>query len=658
MTNILQRLRSSGLAERYRLRAQLASDASPEAAQAAQHLLADDTASRLTLAGTDLKPVFIGSPPRWWDNPTGNPEFNAELNRMFHWERMARAYALTGKSSYAEQILSELDNWIETCPVPPISEDSVKLHEAFNSQTPWRSLEVGLRMERTWPAVIEALCESPLFTPERIERIVTCMQAHGRVLFSVCPRFWPKADHNHYLTENAGLLRLALLFPELPESEVWSRHAQKELERCLRMQLTTDGGQIEGCPGYHNVCLRTFSLIVIFAKESGIIFSTEFLDRLRGAMAYSLHSYRPSGTMVPLGDSDATPTPPITALLVAALALDRWEEVEQLRKFAPPAAFREAVAAVIWQAPDPIAWVNRANHVTAQEPLIRSHWQRELGQAMMRTDWSSDAASVAVTCRTPVNNGHAHIDPASFDFSAFGRPLAVDPARFSYAETKARRDFKSATWHNTITVNHCEPFAYIDTWNFGPQQPGTIRRLLSAPSWQATECVHENFSPTLHHRLVLLLDEPKALVVVDSLNGLAPADTVQLWFHLDSILVEFDPACASAQTNDPGLANLRVQSASGLELSSHPGRVSDIPDSAHPSTRLCFADKGGPSHRVYSTVLLPRPSDAKDWPSLSVVQELSGPGIRLLIHYGDRKRLVTWNPGRELQFSIAAALNG
>jgi hypothetical protein len=647
------RLRTSGVAERFRMRVLLSSMASPQSTAAEQSLLEDDMACRLVLPGTNGEAVFVGSPPRWKENPTGNPEFVWELNRMKHWPRLARAYALTGKSEYAAQILSEMDDWIAQNPVPAIEDDPKKLYAAFYAETPWRSLEVGLRMESTWPTIIEALADSPLLTTQRLERIVRSCEDHGKVLFHVCPVFWPKADHNHYLTENAGLFRLALLFPELPESQTWLEHARRELTRCAEAQLTEDGGQIEGCPHYHNICLRTFAEVGILAREHNVELPEELIDRLQNALTYTLHTYRPSGTAVPLGDSDASAKAPLITALTCALAFDRWAEAMCLRSFAPPDAWKAAVAELVWSAPDTEKWLARNEHLDAEKKqLPRANWQQELGQAMMRSDWTSQAASVAVTCRTPVNNGHAHIDPASFDFTAFGRPLVVDPGRFTYAEIPARCEFKSATWHNTITINGREPFEYVNTWSFGPQRKGTIRRVLSKEGWQAAECYQENFAPAHHHRLIILLDESRSLVVIDALSGLSPTDAVQLWFHLDSTAVQVDESTSSAETHDAERANVLVRSDPQMKLTTHPGRISDVTDVARDSTRLCFADAGGAAQRFYATLLLPRAAQSLEWPGIAVDLEQVNSGIRARIREPHRTRAVSWNPEANTEVTI------
>ncbi len=102
-------------------------------------------------------------------------------------------------------------------------------------------------------------------------------------------------------------------------------------------------------------------------------------------------------------------------------------------------------------------------------------WQKDLKQVMLRTDWSHEALSVFFACRTPVNNAHAHIDPMSFDFTAHGRPLIIDPGRFTYREDADRRDFKSAVCHNTLIINEREPFAYLGSWEYGGAEAGGYR---------------------------------------------------------------------------------------------------------------------------------------------------------------------------------------
>ena len=83
------------------------------------------------------------------------------------------------------------------------------------------------------------------------------------------PLAWPKADHNHYLMENLGLLCTACMFPELAEAEVWKQHAITELCRCMEAQVDEQGAQIEGCPSYHNGCVFWFAMVMVYSRKYG-----------------------------------------------------------------------------------------------------------------------------------------------------------------------------------------------------------------------------------------------------------------------------------------------------------------------------------------------------------------------------------------------------
>ena len=235
------------------------------------------------------------------------------------------------------------------------------------------------------------------------------------------------------------------------------------------------------------------------------------------------------------------------------------------------------------------------------------NWQRALKQVALRTGWGTKAFSLFFACHTPVHNGHAHIDPMGFDFTALGRPLVVDPGRFTYHADEDRRRFKSATWHNTLTINDREPFAYLDSWGFGPQGEGDITRVTEQPSLLAVEARQENFSPVIHRRAAILAGE-EFLLVLDHLQPLQAGDRVQLYFHLDSTRACWDAARRCAVSEDAAV-NVALYASAPLTGTLLAGRVSDFIDCARPSQRLRLSDEDGAAgERCYATVILPYPA--------------------------------------------------
>lgn len=559
----------------------------------------------LVLPGTGEQPYFVGNPPRWYENPVHDNEYLWLLNRMAHWPVLLAAHALTDESRYAEKVTDELRDWVATCPRPPLTNDDAEAHRRFNAVTPWRSLEVGIRMYRTWPSILTHLLDTPFLTADLFSLYARTLHEHGEVLAEICPRFWPDADHNHYLMESLGLLTIGCGLPELTHAAAWRTQAMRELERCMAAQFTPDGGQIEGCPLYHNGSVYWFCLGVQIAQDHGLRFSEAFTARLAKGLEYCLHAFRPSGTNVPWGDSDAN-RDVLNAALYGSLATDDPRWLRWFARYVSPAEIRTHALRHIWQFPDPAAWQAALAHLDALPPVTLPlvSWQRDLAQAMLRTSWERDALSIFFACRSPVNNGHAHIDPMGFDFTALGMPLIVDPGRFTYREDEDRRNFKSATWHNTLTVDNQEPFAYRSSWRFGPQEAGEIVFVQQTDRVLAAEAVQHNYAPAVHRRLLAIVDGT-FLLVWDIVHDLDLLATVQLFYHFDTPRAEWDADTQSAFTDAPEV-NVALYHTANLHGQTRIGAVSDALDRTRTSTRLRLDDTtSGATRRIYATIIVP-----------------------------------------------------
>lgn len=582
----------------------------------------------LVLPGTGAKLHFVGNPPRWFDNPFHDNEYVWSLNRMFHWIPLLRAFTLTGDARYAQKVVDELQDWIKSCPRPPLLplEDNADVWQAywrFNFADPWRSLEVGIRMFTSWPLIIPHLMGTPFLTPELLAEYAGSVFEQGEVLYHVCPHFWPHADHNHYLMECLGLLNLATLFPEFSTAELWKTHALRDLERCAAAQMTAEGGQIEGCPHYHNGCIGWFVQALSITREHGLSFSPEFVSTIERAIDYSIHCLRPSGTAVPWGDSDADVAVAIRSVLCGYRLFRHQDYLRIAVNCFGTDPVKACCLEMIWEDADNPAILSAIDEAaTSRTPISfpTDSWQKGLDQVTLRTDWSHDALSVFFACRSPVNNSHAHIDPMSFDFTAYGRALVVDPGRYCYREDDDRRAFKSAAYHNTLTINGHDPFEYRGSWGFGPQKPGKIVHARLKPGEKAAFARHENYEPAIHYRAVALI-ENVALLVIDWIENLQPNDLVHLYFHFDSIQVKCDGRTGRTETNDTGQANILLVPSTGLTGELLPGRVSDFIDVARPSTRLCLtASPSGQTSPTFATVLVP-------WAAKSLPPEVSMPKI-------------------------------
>ncbi|RYG71199.1 hypothetical protein EON77_13090, partial [bacterium] len=337
---------------------------------------------------------------------------------------------------------------------------------------PWRTLEVGHRMTHILPLIARHLDDLVPDETAVHDAFRTVVEQHGAVLATMPGLIWPDADHNHYLMECLGLLHAAIAFPDLPEADGWLAQAMAELERCADAQFTQDGGHVEACPHYHNVSVYLLAEAFRVAQPTGKQFSERAQATLARSLDHCLQTLRPDGTGVPVGDSDADQLA-VQATLFGYLATGDAGPLRAVARLTGLDAVRGVCVERFASIDDPAHILDLCRAPGRTHAPTVAH-QRQLGQVTMRTDWSRDAISLLFHCRTPVSNGHVHADPASFDLTAFGRPLLVDPGRYSYVDNDDRRAVKSAAWHNTLTVDGREPFAYLTSMQWGPQQPGEI----------------------------------------------------------------------------------------------------------------------------------------------------------------------------------------
>src|SRR5581483_2808514 len=198
-------------------------------------------------------------------------------------------------------------------------------------------------------------------------------------------------------------------------ASAWRAHAIRELERGAAVQITDGGGQIEGCPHYHNVCLHYLSraqelLPGAADAADGARFSDAYTERVQRGLDYSTYAFRPSGTGVPWGDSDAD-LRAVTASLHGGLAFGRWERFQRIARLAGRDATLGECLKSAWRIPDLPGWLDRFEALCAEPvaPLPTVRWHRSLGQVTMRTDWTRDALSLFFACHTPTgDSAHAH----------------------------------------------------------------------------------------------------------------------------------------------------------------------------------------------------------------------------------------------------------
>ena len=247
-----------------------------------------------------------------------------------------------------------------------------------------------------------------------------------------------------------------------------------ELDRNLAEDFLPDGVHRECSTHYHMIALRSFAGLRENACRFGIALPDGFDERLRRAAEFARHCCRPDGTIPALSDAD---TGDYTALL-ELLGVDPAET---------GASF-----------PDGGYFTQRA------------------GDRFLIFD-----------CGPLGDGGHGHYDLLSFEAWAGGRPLVVDPGRFTYADGDDRRWFKGTAGHNTVCVDGLDQTPYARK---APRGPVAEPRFLGRAGDELAGEAHSPAYEAVHRRRIAFVDE-RHWVIEDTLTG-EDEHRYDLRFHL------------------------------------------------------------------------------------------------------------------------------
>src|SRR4029077_3091673 len=94
-----------------------------------------------------------------------------------------------------------------------------------------------------------------------------------------------------------------------------------------------------------------------------------------------------------------------------------------------------------------------------------------------------DERFLVFDCGPLGNGGHGHYDLLAVEAYAAGRPLVVDPGRYTYSEHGAnlRRWFKGTAAHSTVCVDGLDQTPYRRGKPRGPVAEGRLLRRVRSP---------------------------------------------------------------------------------------------------------------------------------------------------------------------------------
>ena len=361
------------------------------------------------------------------------PEENAdkkipwELSKCHHFITLGLAYQQSKEKKYFEEYKKQFLSWITENPY----------QMGINWVTP---MECAIRVVN-W---IEAYY---LFKEEYDENLknalIKQLYLHGKHIRENLE--WSPVKENHYLSDLMGLFFIGITLENYKEAEKWKVFAQKELEKEILTQVSTDGVDDEASLNYHRLVTEILLLCHILAEKTNNSFSESYKKRLEHMCEFIMYYTSPTGKAPSFGDTDN------------GRVLHIWhKDTNDHRDLL-------SLASVLFKRGD---FKAKGKYHTKMQLLISSEeYNKILSEekellSKAFTDWYiiRDAdIFLMIHCGSIGRKGfggHGHNDQLAFVFSTKNKDYIIDLGTYSYTSDKKKRHFlRSTGLHNTVVLD-------------------------------------------------------------------------------------------------------------------------------------------------------------------------------------------------------------
>ncbi len=463
-----------------------------------------------------LDPVSGRKPPSsFWsrvpylDPAIGDHKVIWEFNRQQHWLALGRAAWLAPSPEYLQRFRSELREWLEQNP-------------------PFRGVNWSSMLELAFRSISWIWALSFFSDPDSEDSrwVVDLLGALQSQLDHISRHLsWYFSPNTHLLGEGLALYVAGRALPELRHADRWERLGRDVLTREARAQVHPDGGHAEQSLHYHLYALDFYLLALVVARRTGDPSSNLFADVASRMARFCRAMTDETGRLPTIGDDDGGALFPIcgrapydagpTLSLAANLLSDSSLAVGGLRE------------EVIWMMAGRDAGIAAPPILDSSEP--GSLLFPDTGYIVLR----SPHGHAIVDCGRHgfLNGGHAHADALSLTLSVNGRPLLIDPGTATYVMDPALRDqLRSTVMHNTLVVNGRSQSIPAGPFQWRTRTDARLVDRKSSASFDYVELEHLGYSPLVHRRMIVRIDD--IWIVADYLTGEGHAVAEAHW-HLD-----------------------------------------------------------------------------------------------------------------------------
>jgi len=425
-----------------------------------------------------------------------------ELSRGQHLPTLGLAFIFTKNELYAEEILSQLIDWIENNP----------LCKGPN----WNcTMDVGIRVSN-WLVALELIRSYKSNSGfERIKIIIASLIQHFDYLWNNF-EWTSKLTSNHYLSNLAGFLFCIVYLPKLKRNDFFSHFVKKEFELEIHKQMYFDGMNSEGSLPYHRLVMELFAYSGILAKKNDLTFNSSYYEQLNRSFDFTTSVIKPNGEIPQIGDNDSG--------IFLKLYPRSLHDLNYLNALAEIICNRRGGELCDKTSLELVLFDKKPENMKEANRVFRCF--KESGVSIIRNDEFYFSFYHGENGQKG-NGGHCHNDRLSFTLFYKNQDIFIDPGTGVYTSfPQIRNEFRSTRYHNTVGVSGREQNDFHDNGNlFAVKQDITRIDISSSELENVIELrsSHNGYEKlitnTIHKRDIRIDMSDKVFTILDRCNG-------------------------------------------------------------------------------------------------------------------------------------------
>ncbi len=451
----------------------------------------------------------------------GDHKITWELNRHQHLVTLAKAYRLTGNSSYTDELFTQWYHWRANNPFPIGINWASSLEIAFRSLSwiwVWHLLQPCSAMPQSFPLDLH---RELIRSARHIERYLSTYFA----------------PNTHLLGEAVALFFIGTLAPASRSAKRWQKLGWHIILQEAQRQVLPDGMHFEQSTYYHVYALDFFLHARLLAGKNGVSIPV-FLDDVILKMLKALCVLSASGAPPQFGDDDGGRvfdprrnhrTHMLDPLSLGAVCFKRPDL---------KAASQGLTEETFWLA-GPSAAQEFASLSAPEVPPASSALKSSGIYVMSGTDAAQQLA-IDAGPQGAGWAGHGHADALSVQLSVSGKEILADPGTFTYVDAvDGRAYFRATACHNTIEVDGVSQAESAGPFKWTNPAHAKVERWINGKNFDFFSGSHAGYT-RLHHSLVhrrtVFYLKPSFWLVHDVLEGADVHNVVIPWHFVPGSL--------------------------------------------------------------------------------------------------------------------------